>query len=146
MVGWVPTAAAETLRATGAVHTGEAFEHWIGGHPSSGDDDDLLAGENGVAIATYHRSDIPLPVKGGELEGWLILYGIINDAGGLQIPLGGGGPVPVGPWGPFLQRITRAALVGSMAHQMHASAEIGRIAATEVLQAAQQLHEQIAER
>jgi hypothetical protein len=33
-----------------------------------------------------------------------------------------------------------------MAHQMHASVEIGRIAATEVLQAAQQLQEQIVER
>jgi hypothetical protein len=149
VVGWVPTAAAETLRATGAVHTGETFEHWIGGQPASGDDDNLPAGENGVAIATYQGSAIPLPgkaVKTGELAAWLILFGIINDAPGLQFPLGGGGPVPVGPWGPFLERVTRAALVGSMAHQMHASAEIGRIAATEVLQAAQQLHEQIVER
>jgi hypothetical protein len=144
VVGWVPTAAAETLRATGAVHTGETFEHWIGGHPAIGEDDNLLAGENGFAFATYHRLHIPLPA--GKQEGWLILYGIINDAPGWQIPLGGGGGGPVGPWGPFLQRVTRAALVGSMAHEMHGGVEIGRIAATEALQAAQQLQEQIIER
>src|SRR5262249_44953759 len=36
VVGWVPTAHAESVTAVpGTIHTGETFEHWIGGHPSS---------------------------------------------------------------------------------------------------------------
>jgi hypothetical protein len=138
VVGIVPTANAETLTATNSVHTGESFEQWIGGQPV-GDVDNLQKGESGVAIATYHRSNIPPPKVGSALMAWLILFGIIQDGGGIQIPLGGGGPVPVGPWGPVLEQVVRAASVGSMATQMRAGEEIGRLAAGEALEAAKQL-------
>ncbi len=54
-----------------------------------------------------------------------------QDGGGAILHLGGhGGPVPVGPWGPFMERAVRAASVGSLSHGRRGSAEIGKIAAT----------------
>ncbi|MCU1656046.1 MAG: hypothetical protein JWO57_702 [Pseudonocardiales bacterium] len=145
VVGVVPTTNLEKLDAAGSVHTGETFEQWIGGS-ASGAEDTLGAGTSGVAIATYHRSHLTLPNKGvTEREGWIILYGVTNDAPGVVIPIGGGGgPVPVGPWGPYLQRAVRAAAVGSLATGMRGSAEVGRIAAADAMAAAKQIEEQVA--
>ena len=147
VVGVVPTANAESLTATGSVHTGESFEHWIGGHPEGDTStvDDLQQNESGVAIATYHHSHLKIPSSVSAMEAWLILFGIINDGPGIQIPRGGGGgPVPVGPWGPFLQRVVRAATVGSLGAQMHGGAEIARVAASEALAAAKEVQAQVA--
>ena len=118
--------------------------HWIGGNPS-GDIDNLAAGTSGVAIATYHRSHITLPNKGAnEREGWVILYGVTNDAPGVVLPIGGGGgPVPVGPWGPYLQRAARAAALGSLATGMRGAAEVARVAAADAVDAAKQVQAQV---
>jgi hypothetical protein len=140
VVGWVPTGNAETLKAVpGSIHTGETFEHWIGGHPSD-EVDALNQKESGYAIATYHNQHVPVPKPGiSAAAAWLILFGIINDAPGLQIPLGGGGPVPVGPWGPYLQRVARAAGVASLGGGMRGSAEIAKLALAEVEGATKEL-------
>ena len=140
VVGWVPTTNAETLTAVpGSIHTGETFEQWIGGDPS-GTTDALARGESGYALATFHKNHIQIPkLGGGALEAWLILFGIINDAPGLQIPRGGGGPVPVGPWGPFIERVVRAATVASLSASMAGSAAISRAAINEVVAATKDL-------
>ena len=144
VVGWVPTAHAETLTAVpGTLHTGETFEHWIGGHPTM-TADNLLKNESGYAIATYHANHISVPKTGvNAQEAWLILWGIINDAPGFQIPRGGGGGGgPVGPWGPYLARVARAAAVASLGAQMHGAAEFTRLSLHEVNQATQHLNEE----
>ena len=139
VVGIVPTTTAETLVANGSVHTGESFEHWIGGN-ASGDHDTLAAGTSGVAIATYHRQSITVPKTHGGSEGVIILFGVIQDGGGAIIRIGGhGGPVPVGPWGPFAEAAARVVAVGSLSHGMRGAAEIARIAATDAMDAAKQL-------
>ncbi|PZS24864.1 MAG: hypothetical protein DLM58_23820 [Pseudonocardiales bacterium] len=138
VVGIVPTSTAEELIANGSVHTGESFEHWIGGNPS-GDHDTLGAGTSGVAIATYHRHQIQLPKTHVPSEGVIILFGVIQDGGGAVLPLGGGGPVPVGPWGPFAQAVSRAISVGSLSHGMRGAEEVAKIAANEAMEAAKQL-------
>ncbi|MDT4909547.1 MAG: hypothetical protein QOI69_2788 [Pseudonocardiales bacterium] len=139
VVGIVSTSTAHELIANGSVHTGESFEQWIGGSPS-GDHDTLAAGTSGVAIATYHRHQIQLPNGQVPREGVVILYGVIQDGGGAIIHLGGrGGPVPVGPWGPFMERAFRAATVGSLSHGMRGGAEVARIAAADAMDAVKQL-------
>jgi hypothetical protein len=138
VVGIVPTASDETLVANGSVHTGESFEHWIGGS-ANGDHDLLEARTSGVAIASYHRQQIQLPKTHVPSEGAIILFGVIQDGGGAILPLGGGGPVPVGPWGPFAEAAARAVAVGSLAHGMRGSAELSRIAFANVMESAKAL-------
>ena len=138
VVGIVPTATDETLVANGSVHTGESFEHWIGGI-ANGDHDLLEASTSGVAIASYHRQQIQLPKTHVPSAGAIILFGVIQDGGGAILPLGGGGPVPVGPWGPFAEAAARAIAVGSLSHGMHGSAELSRIAFANVMESAKQL-------
>jgi len=145
VVGIVPTSTAETLVANGGVHTGESFEHWIGGS-ASGDHDVLAAGTSGVAIASYHRQQITLPKTHVPSEGVIILYGVIQDGGGAILKLGGhGGPVPVGPWGPFAEVIGRAVAVGSLSHGMRGGNKIARIAVADVMDAAKRLGSAITE-
>lgn len=141
VVGWVPTAHAEELKAVpGIIHTGESFEHWIGGHPTD-DVDDLSATENGYAVATYHRGPVVPPRPADErYELWVeILWGIINDApGAVRGP--NGGPVPVDPgWGALLRRATEAALVASAGARFNDAAELRRIAVNEVQAAVKEL-------
>ncbi len=146
VVGWVPTASAESLTAApGSIHTGESFEQWIGGNPSS-DVDALHESESGYAVATYHNQHLPVPHLGvNATAAWLILWGIINDAPGFQIPRGGGGGGgPVGPWGPYLQRILRATSVGSLGTPMAGHAEVAKAAFAEVEAATKELGAQLA--
>ena len=142
VVGWVPTDNGETLTAVpGSIHTGEAFESWIGGHPVANTATDQLAQQaSGYAVATYRRQNVPVPSNVGqkELLVWLILFGIINDAPGVEVHPGGGGG-PVGPWGPYLERVARAAAVASVGIRMAGGAEITRVALAEVQAATKQL-------
>jgi hypothetical protein len=144
VVGIIPTTNQETLDATGSIHTGESFEHWIGGNPS-GPTDTLAAGTSGVAIATYHRNNIVFtPPNVNAQQGVIILYGIINDANG--VALIGGHPVPVNPgWGSYLGRVNRAAGMSSLAQGTRAAAEVEKLAIAEVLEATKQLQAQVAE-
>lgn len=144
VVGEVPTVHAETLQAYDSMPTGEGFEHWIGGSAAN-EVDSLAAGSSGFAIATYHREDVVIPnvdVNVNEREGWIILYGVVNDAPGAGIHIGGsGGPVPIDPgWGSYLTRVGKAAVVGSLGARMHGAAEIARIALAEVNAAAKDLN------
>jgi hypothetical protein len=140
VIGEVPTTVAETLLAAASISTGERFEHWVGGTPTD-DVDAIAAGSSGIAIATYRRPDpLHIPKLGDNYaEAVYILYGIINDApGAVWVP--GRGPHPVDPgWGSYLQRVGRAATVGSLGAKMRGGAEITKIALAEVEAAAKEL-------
>ncbi len=131
VVGWVPTAHAESLTAVpGTIHTGETFEQWIGGHPSESVDG-LPASESGYALATYHNHHLTLPKVGQYEQGVKILWGIINDGTGAV--LGPNGPVPVDPgWGTLVQRINRAAALVALGEHTRSAAEVARIGVAEV--------------
>jgi hypothetical protein len=145
VVGIIPTTNQETLAAAASIHTGENFEHWIGGSPS-GTTDTLAAGTSGVAIATYHKQHIQLPNVGShEQEGQVILGGIAVDGGGYAYPIGHpGSGGPVGPWGPFVQRVARAAFLSSLASSMGSLAEVEKLALNEIAAATKQLQAQVA--
>lgn len=132
VVGWVPTAHAESLTAVpGSISTGETFERWIGGHPSQSVDG-LSAEESGYALATFHKNDITIPKQGNNAEqGVIILWGIVNDAPGAV--LGPNGPTPVDPgWGSFVQRVNRAAALVALGERTRGAAEIAKIGVAEV--------------
>jgi hypothetical protein len=145
VVGIIPTTNQETLSAGASIHTGENFEHWIGGNPS-GSTDTLAAGTSGVAIATYHNQHIQLPNIGSrEQQGLVILGGIAVDGGGYAYPIGHpGSGGPVGPWGPFLQRVARAAFLSTLASSMGDVAEVEKLALNEIAAATKQLQGQVA--
>jgi hypothetical protein len=144
VVGIIGTSTQQTLVATGSIHTGENFEHWIGGSPN-GTTDTLAAGTSGVAIATYHKQHLQLPNLGSHAqEGQVILGGIAVDGGGWAYPIGHpGGGGPVGPWGPYVQRVARAAFLGTLGSGMGSAAELARIALAEVADATKQLQARV---
>jgi hypothetical protein len=145
VIGEVPTTVAETLQATGSISTGEVFEHWIGGTPTT-DVDQIAAGSTGIAIATYRRPEpLRIPKLGDKyMEAVYILYGIINDAPGL-VWVPGHGPHPVDPgWGTYLERVGRAATVSSLGAGMRGGAEITKVALAEVAAATKELDAQLA--
>jgi hypothetical protein len=144
VVGIIPTTNAETLVANNSISTGETFEHWIGDGNASGTTDALAAGTSGVAIATYHRQNITLPNPGqAPREGWVLLGGIAVDGGGWEYPIGHpGGGGPVGPWGPYLQRVARAAFMTQLATSA-SLAEVQKLALNDIATATKQLQGQI---
>lgn len=151
--GLVSTVNLDTLDAAiGVTSTHEAFEHWISvAEPDqtqpviAGQEDTLAAKTSGIAIATYHKSSIGLPTPSSESEVWVILGGIAVGGGGYQFPLGHpGGGGPVGPWGPFLARVVRAAGVGSLGSQFERAGDVSRLAFDEVQAATKQLGSQLA--
>lgn len=132
VVGWVPTGNAEELKAVpGSIHTGETFEHWIGGMPTA-DIDDLAAKSSGYAIATYHAQHLRIPRLDDRYAEFVkILWGIINDGPGAI--LGPHGPIPIDPgWGALLVRIFQAATVAGAGAHMKAAPELRRIAINEL--------------
>jgi hypothetical protein len=145
VVGEVPTTVAETLHAAPSIHTGEGFEHWIGG-TSSDADDSVPAGYGGIAIATYQRGPVVIPkVPVDKQEGVIILWGIVNDAPGAV--LGPNGPVPVDPgWGSYLQRVAQAAAVGSMGAKMRGGSAVTKVALAEVASATKALTAEVGKR
>jgi hypothetical protein len=141
--GVVPTGADQSVQAYGQIPTGERFDEWMtsaGGTSAAGDLLTAPQGSGGLAIATYHRMEIQKP-KDVPVEGWRILFGIVNDAGGFQIPLGGGPPVPVGPWDPTMRRLVSALAVHAAAAGLSkaAAGRIQQAAAAEVAEAAKAL-------
>jgi len=138
VIGWVPTARTQTLVAHGSVQsTGESFEQWIG-IPAVDKTATASEGASGFAIASYRKSALQIPSV-NEREGWLIFGGIAVDGGGFVIPIGGGhGGGPVGPWGPFIDRVVRAYATGVLAVGMDSAEgrDIQLKAATEIANAA----------
>ncbi len=118
VAGWVPTKQAEVLTAFGSIHGGQVFQTWVGDAPATGATASLAQGASGLAIATYRAQQIAIPrPEVNKREGWLIFGGIGVDGGGFVIPIGGGpGGGPVGPWGPFIERVGHLLQVG-----MHSS-------------------------
>ena len=143
--GVVPTAVAETIQAFGSIPTGEGFEHWVttpGGTSAVGDILTAPAASGGFAIAMYRHSGITIPKVDLPREGVMILFGVVNDASGVVIPLGGGGgPVPVGPWGPFVARMLAAINLhaGAVGLSPRGATRVREAADGEIAQAAQEL-------
>jgi hypothetical protein len=138
VIGWVPTARTQTLVARGSVQsTGESFDQWIG-IPAADQTATASEGASGFAIASYKKAVFRVP-SFNDREGWLIFGGVAVDGGGFVIPLGGGhGGGPVGPWGPFIERVVRAYATGVLASGMEGAEgrDIQIKAATEIANAA----------
>ncbi len=141
--GAVPTAVAETIQAFGSIPTGEGFDLWVTSAGGTSAVNDVLtapAKSGGLAIATYRHTALQVPSVNPR-EGVIILFGVVNDASGIVIPIGGGGPVPIGPWGPFLARLVAAIGVraGARGLSERGATRITETADAEIAQAAQQL-------
>ena len=147
VVGILDTPNFERLDSVGSISDGEGFERWItsAGQGQTqpvvvGLEDTLAAGTSGVAIATFHHSDVTVPKVNQPQEGLVILGGIAVDGNGYAYPIGHpGSGGPVGPWGPFVARAARAALMGSLAQGIRGSAEVAHIAVNEIQAATKQL-------
>jgi hypothetical protein len=143
--GIVPTTVQETVQAFGHIPTGETFDAWVTSPDGTSAVGDLLtapAKSGGLAIATYRNSGSKIPKLDLPREGVIVLFGVTNDAPGVVIPIGGGGgPVPVGPWGPFVARILAAAGLhtGASGLSQKGATRIRDAAAAEIAQAAQEL-------
>ena len=137
VAGFVPTSSAQTGRASDhLVETGEPFESWIGASTASGRDATFAQGTFGFAIATYRSPDpIDLPEIEVPAMGWLLILGGVKvDGGGIVIGPGGG-PVPVGPWGPLVARLVNAVAAGSAGARIKGKAglQIQQLAAAELV-------------
>jgi hypothetical protein len=142
--GDVPTAVAETILANGSISTGETFDEWVtspGGASAVGALLTAPATSTGLEIATYNRAQTRIPNLNVPREGVLILFGVTNDAPGIVIPLGGGGPVPIGPWGPFMARLVSALGVyaGAAGLSKEGAARIRKATSAEIAQVAREL-------
>jgi hypothetical protein len=142
VVGVVPTASAETLKASAAVtSTTEPFSKWLSfgaGTPSS-NTIDVPAGASGIAIAIYERSGavLNLPSRKYEIGGFLIGAVAIDGGGAIVI---NGIPHPVDPWGPLMVSLARASLiVAGSSGRTHSIGNEGRhLAAKAALQSIRQ--------
>lgn len=143
--GVVPTAVSETVQAFGSIPTGEGFDDWVtspGGTSAVGEVLTAPAKSGGLAIATYRATGSKVPNVNLPREGVIVLFGVVNDAPGIVIPIGGGGgPVPVGPWGPFVARIVAAAGLhdGASGLSAQAAARVREVADGEIARAAREL-------
>lgn len=141
--GSVSTSVEESVQAYGHIPTGEGFDQWVtspGGTSAAGDLLTAPAGSEGLAIATYRHTAVQPPKRGPE-QGWIILFGITNDGSGIQIPIGGGPPVPIGPWGPLVARMLAAMGVygGASSLSKEGAARIQEVAAAEIAEVAQEI-------
>jgi hypothetical protein len=142
--GDVPTTVTETVLANGSISTGETLDEWVtspGGASAVGALLTAPAMSTGLEIATYAHAPTRIPNVNVPREGVLILFGVVNDAAGVVIPLGGGGPVPIGPWGPFMARLAAALGVhaGAAGLSKQGAARIRQAADAEIAQAAREL-------
>lgn len=152
VVGIVDTPNQERLETLNILaSTSEAFEHWITNAESgqaqpvvAGLDDTLAGATSGVAIATFRPTTFTVPKPSTPQSGWTILGGIAVDGGGIEWVIGHPGTGgPVGPWGPFAQRVVRAATVASQGQRFAAAGDLTKLALGEVLDATKQLQAQI---
>jgi len=143
--GVVGTEVSETIQAFGSIPTGEGFDEWVaspGGTSAVGNVLTAPAGSGGLAIATYRHTGITIPKVDLPREGVIVLFGVVNDAPGVVIHMGGGGgPVPVGPWGPFVARLLAAISVYAGANGLspRGATRVREAADGEIAQAAQEL-------
>ncbi len=139
VIGWVPTSRTQTLVAHGSVSsTSESFERWIG-IPAVDRTATAAQDASGFGIASYRKAEVVIPNVQVPKEGWLVFGGIAVDGGGFVIPIGGGGGGgPVGPWGPFMERFSRAYAAGALGAGISGAAgkEIQVAAANEIAAAA----------
>ena len=142
--GVVPTTSTETVVAFGSIPTGEGFDEWV----VASDDASAVGGtltapaaSTGLAVATYRHTGIDLPKVKLPREGVIVLFGVVDDAPGVVIPIGGGGPVPVGPWGPFVARILAGISLHGVARSLSsaASTRVQETADAEIADAAKAL-------
>jgi hypothetical protein len=120
--GSVPTQVAETIDAYTHLPTGEGFDQWVatlGSTPlltpsAVGTVLTAPATSGGLALALY-KPTAAQPPRHTPQEGLQILFGITNDGSGIAIPIGGGPPVPVGPWGPLVARLLQAVSIHASA-------------------------------
>ena len=131
--GVVPTQSAETLNAYDSVPTGESFRQWAVTTDAGGANLDVLdapAGATGLTVATYSKVPAVVPHVHVPQSGVVILFGVTQDGGGVVVPIGGGPPIPIGPWGPFVERIVAAAAVEAAGKSLskRAAAETEKVA------------------
>jgi hypothetical protein len=139
VAGIIPTTKAQTAQAFGNIHS-ENFEQWIGASSASGQNASFDKGGNGFAIATYKRPepmDIP-DIDVPELTWLLLLGGVLVDGGGIGIRPGGG-PVPIDPWGPLMQRLVKGISLTRLGAGIKGTAgkQVQRVAAAEIAAAAE---------
>lgn len=136
VAGFVPTGSAQTLDAFDALHA-ESFESWVVASATataSGDELSAPAGSGGLAFATYAKRELRVPSLRIPSESVAILFGVIQDGGGAVLPVGGGPPIPIDPWGPLIARLLSAISITSTARQLgpKASREMLRLAVGEI--------------
>ena len=135
VVGIVPTAKAETLKAYPSVaSTGEPFAKWMsfGAGAAVGDTINVPAGSVGMAIALYQSPPpIQRPHVTGSIYGTLI-GGVAVDGGGKIVI--NGIPHPVDPWGPLVIKLVNASLVTAGSRTMGGGGkQVRQIAARSVV-------------
>jgi len=135
VVGIVPTAKAETLKANPSVaSTGEPFSKWMsfGAGTAVGDTINVPAGAVGMAIALYQAPpQLQRPHFSGAIYGTLI-GGVAVDGGGKIVI--NGVPHPVDPWGPLVVRLVNASLVSAGSRTMAgAGKQVRQLAARSVV-------------
>lgn len=113
VVGVLPTKTALSLQAMASVATTtEPFSKWLSFNAgsASGNQLEVPAGANGIAIAIYERPQVGSfkPPRGEGLAGGTIIGGVAVDGGGAIII--NGIPHPVDPWGPLMVSLARASL------------------------------------
>ena len=68
------------------------------------------ANADGIVVASYRNLHVTPPrIDDSKLprEGWVLFGGVSRDGGGWAIPIGGGTPVPIDPWGPDFADLQR---------------------------------------
>ncbi len=134
VAGVIPTArSGQTAEAFGTINA-EGFEQWIGASRAIDREARFDKGANGFAIATYKKGEgMKLPEINEERQWLLLLGGVIYGGGGIGIQPGGG-PVPIDPWGPMLERLVRGIQLTAMGAQLKgtAAAQIRKIGGAEI--------------
>jgi hypothetical protein len=109
VVGVVPTASAETLAAkSNVLSTTEPFSQWILNDalmPLGDTTLDVPQGTEGIAIAVYQQGSFPRPPRFNYEEFVRILFGVIQDGGGLT------DHGPIGPWDPLIAKLRSSMVV-----------------------------------
>ncbi|MDB5972541.1 MAG: hypothetical protein JWQ90_4991 [Hydrocarboniphaga sp.] len=79
------------------------------------------AAADGIVIASYRNPHTAPPrIDPSRLprEGWVLFGGVTFDGGGFGIPIGGGTPVPIDPWGPALMDVLRTLSIYQTANRL----------------------------
>lgn len=135
VVGVVPTNVLQTLLAhTQVLSTPEPFSQWILNDslmPVGNTALTLPQGTDGIAIAVYQQGSMPKAPRLDYAEVIRILYGVIQDGGGLT------DHGPIDPWGPLLAKLANSGTIAQRAAAMDRKigAETSQLAAQDALTA-----------